>query len=68
MLLAGIHSCASGSPIGSFGDDSFFELTVTLKVTVNYAMSIGESVGLVGIVILILWMQQFWKYTSKNGG
>jgi MFS family permease len=28
----------------------------------NVAMSVGGSVGLVGIVVLIVWLQQFWKY------
>ncbi|MDP1676076.1 MAG: MFS transporter [Bacteroidota bacterium] len=32
----------------------------------NVAMSIGGSVGLVGIVVLILWLQQFWKYSANS--
>jgi hypothetical protein len=32
----------------------------------NVALSIGGSVGLVGIVVLIIWLQQFWKYSPKS--
>ncbi len=32
----------------------------------NVAMSIGGSIGLVGIFALILWLQQFWKYQPKK--
>jgi len=32
----------------------------------NVAMSVGGSVGLVGIVVLILWLQQFWRYQPKK--
>jgi MFS family permease len=28
----------------------------------NPAMSIGGSVGLVGIVVLIIWLHEFWNY------
>jgi hypothetical protein len=31
----------------------------------NVAMLIGGSIGLVGIVALILWQKQFWKYKPK---
>ncbi len=32
----------------------------------SVAMSIGGSVGLVGIVVLIIWLQQFWMYKPKQ--
>ena len=66
-LLSAIVPDSTLLPDGTRAVNSVLDVTKLLMTGFgttagNVAMSIGGSVGLVGIFVLIIWLQQFWKY------